>query len=191
MTFFSSHRNSHTKRQGLNPTPSSSPPSHLVSTTLAVRLSRTGVISSLPAGAYGNVTGRWWTWWLCTHTPLLPRGELSAVEHEADLFGIDCIDLYAVIKEQTRFQCVQKSLFVDRRPEVSVLIMNNVKHLIFFSFLAAYFLTESPTFPTQLDLKVRKVALRKISCTQLWQHQKQTLIWYLYQGKTSKFRSTV
>lgn len=37
-------------------------------TTLAVRLSHTGIISAPASEAYGNVTGRRWTRWMLTHS---------------------------------------------------------------------------------------------------------------------------
>lgn len=68
------HAHTHMKRHR-SPSPPPAPlfphpplPSRLVLTTLAVRLSHTHVISSAAAGAYGNVTGRRWTWWLLTHS---------------------------------------------------------------------------------------------------------------------------
>lgn len=64
-----SHGKTTTWRDRVHPPLFSRPPlpSRLVLATSVLWLSHTGVISSPTAGAYGNVTGRWWTWWLLTH----------------------------------------------------------------------------------------------------------------------------
>lgn len=62
-----SHTHALTWEESVHP-PRPPPPSRLVLTTLAVWLSHADVISSPTAGAYGNVTGRQWTWWLLTRS---------------------------------------------------------------------------------------------------------------------------